>query len=238
MNKSGKEKISRIFDKDQQTKLDIYMQMILDWQPMLHLVSTNALQNLRKHILDSAYLLKFMDSELTSAKSENESFFGIKNITEQDQLNEPKSPELCKYILDFGSGNGFPGVILAILGLDVILVEIHKKKCIFLDEVKIKLELNNLQVYNSDIRNFNLQSSNSCKYKEIKYIVTKGFGKVDKCIEYTEHIWSEDTVGLFIKSNDVESELEQALTKWNFNHKILSRYMPGFVLELKNLRKI
>ena len=42
-------------------------------------------------------------------------------------------------IIDFGSGAGFPGLVLALMGIENIhLVESNKKKCHFLSEVLIK----------------------------------------------------------------------------------------------------
>ena len=44
-------------------------------------------------------------------------------------------------VLDMGSGAGFPSVVLAILGWQVIAIESIRKKTIFLEEVKSKLNL-------------------------------------------------------------------------------------------------
>jgi 16S rRNA (guanine527-N7)-methyltransferase len=51
-------------------------------------------------------------------------------------------------VIDLGSGAGFPAVILAVLGFEVIAIESVGKKCRFLEEVKKKLDLPNLTVVN------------------------------------------------------------------------------------------
>lgn len=54
-------------------------------------------------------------------------------------------------ICDIGTGAGFPGIVIAIINnnLRIDLVESNKKKCTFLNEVKEKLDLNNITIINS-----------------------------------------------------------------------------------------
>ena len=47
-------------------------------------------------------------------------------------------------IIDLGSGAGFPGVVLAILGWNVVCIESIGKKVSFLNAVKQELKLDNL----------------------------------------------------------------------------------------------
>lgn len=58
-------------------------------------------------------------------------------------------------ITDIGSGAGFPGVPIAILNPDkkIFLVERNLKKSIFLKEIKIYLNLKNVEVIREDISN-------------------------------------------------------------------------------------
>ncbi|GEM_PF-625567 len=53
-----------------------------------------------------------------------------------------------KKILDFGSGGGFPGLVLAILNSkrDLILVESDKKKSAFLKTIMRELDLTNVEI--------------------------------------------------------------------------------------------
>ena len=70
------------------------------------------------------------------------------------------SAQLAKYIphdvdiIDLGSGAGFPGVVLAILGWNVTCIESIGKKTKFLSELKEKLDLPNLTIVNDRIENF------------------------------------------------------------------------------------
>ena len=70
------------------------------------------------------------------------------------------SAQLAKHIpkdvkiIDLGSGAGFPGVVLAILGWNVTCIESIGKKTNFLNELKKELDLPNLTIVNDRIENF------------------------------------------------------------------------------------
>ena len=104
-------------------KLDIYFELLCHWQKKMNLVSNNSLQ----------------DSE-------------IRHFLDSAQLYV-----FCKKlngnIIDFGSGAGFPGAVLSILGASkTFLVESNKKKCIFLKTLK-KETNSNFNILNSKIEN-------------------------------------------------------------------------------------
>ena len=67
------------------------------------------------------------------------------------------SAQLAKYIpknvkiIDLGSGAGFPGAVLAILGWDVTCIESVGKKTAFLSVLKQELDLKNLNIINDRI---------------------------------------------------------------------------------------
>ncbi len=69
-----------------------------------------------------------------------------------DSLCLLKAVNLNNYnnLLDFGTGAGFPGLVLAMVfkNLKVTLVESNNKKCTFLNEVVKQLNLNNVEVIN------------------------------------------------------------------------------------------
>ena len=104
-------------------KLVIYFDLLNIWQKKMNLISNNSLQD--------AEIRHFLDSAQLYAFCRN--------------LNGNK--------LDFGSGAGFPGAVLSILGVPkIFLVESNKKKCNFLS--KLKKETNsNFNIINSRIEN-------------------------------------------------------------------------------------
>ena len=97
------------FSKETKEKLNIYSFILKDWQKKINLVSDSTLENMwERHFLDSAQLYSLL----------------------------PKQ-EKGSVVYDVGTGAGFPGMILAIMGRkDIVLCESSKKKCTFLEEVK------------------------------------------------------------------------------------------------------
>ena len=97
------------FSKETKEKLNIYSFILKDWQKKINLVSDSTLENMwERHFIDSAQLYSLL----------------------------PKQ-EKGSVVYDVGTGAGFPGMILAIMGRkDIVLCESSKKKCTFLEEVK------------------------------------------------------------------------------------------------------
>lgn len=58
-------------------------------------------------------------------------------------------------VVDIGSGNGFPGVVLAILGFRMILLEPRRKRYLFLDYAASELGLDNCVTVPLRLENFN-----------------------------------------------------------------------------------
>ncbi|HWU42440.1 MAG TPA: RsmG family class I SAM-dependent methyltransferase, partial [Bdellovibrio sp.] len=75
-------------------------------------------------------------------------------------------PEIDK-IFDLGSGSGFPGVVFAIMNpkIQVVLVEIDKKKAEFLSHIVSVLGLENAKVEN---RNIEALEANSVEYAIVR----------------------------------------------------------------------
>ena len=104
-------------------KLEIYLDLLTIWQKKMNLISNNSLQH--------AETRHFLDSA--------QLYFFCRNLNGN--------------IIDFGSGAGFPGAVLSMLGASkIFLVESNKKKCNFL--TKLKKETNsNFNIVNLRIEN-------------------------------------------------------------------------------------
>ena len=121
-----KEKFSRLkkhinVSHETLEKLVIYFDLLNVWQKKMNLVSNNSLKD--------AEIRHFLDSA--------QLYTFCKNLNGN--------------IIDFGSGAGFPGAVLSILGASkIFLVETNKKKCNFLESLK-KETNSNFNVINSRI---------------------------------------------------------------------------------------
>ena len=127
-------------------------------------------------------------------------------------------------IIDLGSGAGFPGIVLAILGWRVTCIESIGKKVNFLSAVKQELKLDNLTVYHGRVEDFvrNLQTKNN------DFIFTaRAFAPLIKIMDYVAKLKHR----LFLlKGRDIESEINIAKQKYNFDHKLIpSKTGDGFI---------
>ena len=137
-------------------------------------------------------------------------------------------PPNTKKILDVGSGAGFPGLVLAIMGgVYVDLVESDQRKAIFLSTVVRSLDLP-AKVHNQRIETLpNLAPD---------VITARAVAPVSNLMKLIENQISLDTVCLFLKGASVEEELTEFQTYSTMvpvNYPSLSG-ANGVVLELKH----
>lgn len=109
-------------------------------------------KNLEQLEIYCEYLLEYnKHTNLTAIKTKEEVY--LKHF--YDSLTLCKVIDLTKEesLLDIGSGAGFPGMVLKIFfpNLKVYLVDSNNKKTKFLEELKIKLNVNTLEVINNRI---------------------------------------------------------------------------------------
>ena len=150
-----------------------------------------------------------------------------RHILDSAQLIKFYPPD-TKKILDVGSGAGFPGLVLAIMGnVEVDLVESDQRKAIFLSTVIRSLGLS-AKVHNQRIETLpNLAPD---------VITARALAPVSKLMKLIENQISLDTVCLFLKGASVEDELTELQTYSTMvavNHPSLSG-ANGVVLELKH----
>lgn len=91
------------------------------------------------------------------------------------QLVKKDAPNI-DVIWDFGSGNGFPGVVISILfpEFKVVCVDTDSRKCEFLKQVAASLGLTNLSVENKGIESLPPDS--------IKFAISRGLANISKTI--------------------------------------------------------
>jgi 16S rRNA (guanine527-N7)-methyltransferase len=63
--------------------------------------------------------------------------------------------DINQKVVDIGSGNGFPGIVLAIMGFNMILLEPKRKKHLFLDFAVRELGLDNCKIIPERLEDFN-----------------------------------------------------------------------------------
>lgn len=107
-------------------------------------------------------------------------------------------------ICDLGSGAGFPGLVLAICfpNTKLTLIESNGKKCYFLNTVKEKLNLNNVNIINTRVEEY------ARKNREIFDIVTaRAVAPLKHLLEYGVPLVKIEGSFIAMKAN-IEGEIE------------------------------
>ena len=134
-------------------------------------------------------------------------------------------------IVDLGSGAGFPGVVLAILGWNVTCIESIGKKTAFLNAVKDDLGLPNLTVYHGRVEDY----VRTLPRRPADVVFTaRAFAPLIKILDYV----ARTKCRLFLlKGREIESEIATAQTKYKFDYKLTpSKTGDGYLIQLENIR--
>jgi len=187
--------------------LKTYQSLLSEWQKRFNLVSNSSLSN--------AWERHFIDSVQL-----------WKHI-----------PSDTKNLLDFGSGAGFPGMVLAVVAkektpyLKVGLVESIAKKTLFLKEVANRL--------NIDVRIINERIENIPEQK-VDVVTSRAMTSLNNLLGYAYRFCKPNTVCIFPKGKKYREELAEAHKHWKFKCQIESSEISeeGKILIISNLSKI
>lgn len=136
---------------------------------------------------------------------------------------------------DLGAGAGFPGLVLAILlkatpGARVHLVESMAKRCRFLAEVAERLDLP------VDIHNVRAEDLGIT----VDIVTARACAPLPRLLGYAEPYLRKGATGLFLKGQDVVSELTEATKYWKFEAELAASlsHPDGRVLQVKGLSRV
>ena len=173
-------KLGVIVTEEIYNKLFLYKNLLIEWNKKFNLTTIIEEKDIfLKHFYDSLCIVKAVD------------------------INNKK-------ILDFGTGAGFPGMVLAIVysKSNITLLESNGKKVSFLEEVKKKLELDNVTII---CNRAEIYGKNN---REIYDIVTcRAVSNLNIILELSSSMLKINGLFIPLKSN-VDEELENS--KKNF----------------------
>ena len=118
----------------------------------------------------------------------------------------PLIPAGARRLVDLGSGAGFPGLVLAALGVEgVELVESNARKCAFLAEAARVMAVP-VRIHNARIE--------ALPALPADVVTARACAPLPALIRYAERFVGEHTVCLFLKGARVEAELTAAMKEW------------------------
>ena len=154
-----------------------------------------------------------------------------RHILDSAQIYQFLNPPGC--LVDLGSGAGFPGIVLAIMGYPAVkLIEANGKKCAFLRKASHSLDIN-IEVIQCRIEDHK-------STKRAAYITSRALASLEKLLIYSEPLISRQGKCFFMKGANVVPELTKAKKNWNMDvQKHISMSNPrGVVLEIAELTSI
>lgn len=162
--------------RETRDRLSHYAELLLRWNHAINLVANGSLRDLWKR--------HFLDSaQLLSLV-----------------------PQGTGELVDFGSGAGFPGLVLAIMGKDQVhLIERDGRKCAFLREVAHKTAAP-VTVHNTDIA--------VVKPWPVKAVTARAFAPLPSLLPLAAPFLERGAIGLFLKGKTLDDELTQSSKEW------------------------
>ncbi|MBA2126141.1 16S rRNA (guanine(527)-N(7))-methyltransferase RsmG [Hyphomicrobium methylovorum] len=160
-----------------------------------------------------------------------------RHMADSAQLWRFRPPESHLW-LDLGSGAGFPGLVLAILGAETgetrhTLVESDNRKAAFLREAArvtgIAVDILCMRSENSETR---------AKVGAVDCVTARALAPLPRLVELAAPYYGPSTLGLFLKGREVAAEIDEAAQTWHFAYELQPSLTDesGRVLLLKALK--
>jgi len=180
-------------------RLESYAELLTRWQARINLVGPDTLPDL-----------------------------WTRHILDSAQL-WPLLPPEARRLADLGSGAGFPGLVLAILGApDVHLVESDARKCAFLREAA-RITDTRVTILNRRIE--------QVEPLEADIVTARALAPLSRLLDWAAPHLAKGGQCLFLKGRGAEDELTATAKEWKIGHRrIPSLTDPeGVVLQLREV---
>jgi 16S rRNA (guanine527-N7)-methyltransferase len=182
-------------------RLTIHLELLRRWQPAINLVGQASLADPWR-----------------------------RHILDSAQL-APLVPHAVTGGIDVGSGAGFPGMVLALLGVPGLqLIESDKRKAQFLREVA--------RVTGAPAT-IHAERIEQMRGWPAAVITARALAPLPRLLELADRFLGSDSVCLFLKGKSVGRELTEARVSWHMDAETFpSRSEPtGTVLKLRGIRR-
>lgn len=210
------EKLGLSLSSKQEDQLLTYSEEFRKW---------NKIHNLSAIDQDDAFLTLHLLDSLTVVPH-------LEKLSQEGAL--PKQP--C--IADLGAGGGLPGIPLAIAlpNWSFVLIEAVKKKAAFLQHIKGKLHLQNLDVVPERVE---LYAQKRGPFADAT--ISRAFTELKNFVIYSEGLVKESGLVLAMKSQKAQLELAEIPENWrllkNIQLKIPDLEAERCLLILQSMRK-
>ena len=142
--------------------------------------------------------------------------------------------------LDFGTGAGFPGMVIAMLSTSqdeapAHLVESNARKCAFLRDVA-RQTATPVEIHNARIEEIAARGT----VTQVDVIMARGVATLAKLLELSYPFFGRESVGLYLKGRRAEAEIDGARRGWVFDLRAHGSMTEpnGQILEIRALKRL
>ena len=218
MSLNDKTKVfEELYDVSRETieKLLIYEKLILNAQEKYNLVGKSTLSQVwLRHFADSAKIFQIIEDRYNKSKKDPISF------------------------ADIGSGAGFPGVVISLMLeakhmiVRTILIDSNKKKSIFLENVKKKMELSYIV----------LNKRSESVEEKFDIITARAVTSIKKFLDFNYNLFKKDSIIILLKGKTWREEIKESKKKWKFQFNVVKNNNQldssgGVTLIMRNIKK-
>lgn len=133
-------------------------------------------------------------------------------------------------IVDMGSGGGLPGIVLAIMMPNpILLIESDRRKSLFLKHCIQELKLPHAEVENKRIKEVEAKA---------KMVTARALASLDELLHYASSFLEGGATCLFPKGKNYDKECEEAERNWDYEKEIIpSLSGEGALLRLRRIKR-
>lgn len=200
-------RVSELHDVSRETfeKLDRFAELLVKWNAKINLVSPTTIPDLWE-----------------------------RHILDSAQLM-PMIPANTRGLVDIGTGGGFPGLVIALVGqqthpdMTVTMVESDARKCAFLQTASGQLGLKTRVITDRIERVAPLQAD---------ILTSRALAPGPLLMSFAHRHLSENGKALLLKGANAQAEIDDSLASWAFDlqKKVSKTSADAVVLEISNLR--
>lgn len=175
----GLKKLNIEINEEKEKKFSLYSALLKEWNEKMNLTAVTDDDGISiKHFLDSALVLRDINFE-------------------------------NKNIIDIGTGAGFPGIPLKILkeNIKITLLDSLNKRIMFLNEVKEKLGLKNIETLHQRAEELGKNKNYREKYD---IAISRAVANLKVLSEYALPFVKKDGLFIALKSTDIDEEIEES----------------------------
>lgn len=201
----GPEQFAQRFNVSRETldRLHTYIRILLDWNEKINLVGESTIPYLwTRHVLDSAQVLDYI----------------------------PDWSDRKRQYADLGTGAGFPGMVLAIMGVGTVhLYEKSPRKCQFLLEVA--------EAVDADVL-IHQGRSDEFPPETHDVILSRACAPLNKLLGMAKPFFGNHSIAVLHKGQNLDEELTQATKYWKMNTEIFPSCTDsrGRIIRIEALR--